>query len=76
MGLHTNLEGKEQYCVKISNRFAALENLNTEVDINRTWEPIRETINISAKENLGYYELKKLEGCSKLLDQRKHAKLQ
>jgi hypothetical protein len=28
------LEGKEQYRVEISNRFAALENLDTEVDIN------------------------------------------
>jgi hypothetical protein len=30
--------GKEQYRVEISNRFAALENLSTEVDINRAWE--------------------------------------
>jgi hypothetical protein len=28
-------EGKEQYHVKISNRFAALENLDIEEDINR-----------------------------------------
>jgi hypothetical protein len=35
------VEGKEQYCVEISNRFAALENLDTEVDINRAWETIR-----------------------------------
>jgi hypothetical protein len=28
------VEGKEQYCVEISNRFTALENLDTEVDIN------------------------------------------
>jgi hypothetical protein len=27
--------GKDQYRVEISNRFAALENLDTEVDINR-----------------------------------------
>jgi hypothetical protein len=46
------------------------------------WEnPIRENIKISAKVSLGYYELKKHkpwfdEGCSKLLDQRKQAKLQ
>jgi hypothetical protein len=44
-------------------------------------ETIRENIKISAKESLGYYELKKhkpcfYEGCSKLLDQRKQAKLQ
>jgi hypothetical protein len=29
------IEGKEQYHVQISNRFTALENLDTEVDINR-----------------------------------------
>jgi hypothetical protein len=51
------------------------------VDINRTWETIREKIRISAKESLGYYELKKHkpwfdEGCSKLLDQWKQAKQQ
>jgi hypothetical protein len=31
------IEGKEQYLVEISNRFAALENLNAEVDIKRAW---------------------------------------
>jgi hypothetical protein len=36
-----------------------LENLDTEVDVNRAWELLRENIKISAKENLGYYELKK-----------------
>jgi hypothetical protein len=28
------VEGKEQYRVQISNRFTALENLDTEVDVN------------------------------------------
>jgi hypothetical protein len=51
------------------------------VDINRAWQTIRENIKISAKESLGYYELKKHkpwfdEECSKLLDKRKQAKLQ
>jgi hypothetical protein len=32
------VEGKEQYRVEISNRFAALENLDTEVDVNKAWE--------------------------------------
>jgi hypothetical protein len=41
------VEGKEQYHVEISNRFAALENFDTEVDINRAWETIRENIKIS-----------------------------
>jgi hypothetical protein len=29
------------------------------VEINSAWETIRENINISAKESLGYFELKK-----------------
>jgi hypothetical protein len=58
-----------------------LESLNAEVDINRTWETIRENIKISVKESLDYYELKKHEPwfdekCSKVLDQRKQANLQ
>jgi hypothetical protein len=58
-----------------------LENLDTEVDVNRAWETIRENIKIPAKESLDYYELKKHnpwfdEGCTKLLIQRKQAKLQ
>ncbi|PNF36913.1 hypothetical protein B7P43_G08389 [Cryptotermes secundus] len=74
-------EGKEQYCVEISNRFTALENLTTEVDVNKALEIIRENIKMSAKESPDYYEPKKQkplfdEGCSKLLDQRKQAKLQ
>jgi hypothetical protein len=36
------VEGKEQYWVETWNMFASLENLDTEVDINRTWETIRE----------------------------------
>jgi iron only hydrogenase large subunit-like protein len=51
------------------------------LEINNAWETIRENITISAKESLGYFELKKQkpwfdEGCSHLLDQRKQAKLQ
>jgi hypothetical protein len=45
---------KEQYRVEISNRFAALEELDTEMDINRAWETIRGSTKISAKESLGY----------------------
>jgi hypothetical protein len=36
-----------------------LENLDIEVDISRAWKTVRENIKISAKESLGYYELKK-----------------
>jgi hypothetical protein len=34
------VEGKEQYRVGITNRFAASENLDAEVDINRAWETV------------------------------------
>jgi hypothetical protein len=59
-----------------------VEDLDAEVEINSAWETIRENIKISAKKkSLGYFELKKHkswfdEGCSKLLDQGKQAKLQ
>jgi hypothetical protein len=58
-----------------------LEDLDAEVEINSDWETITENINISAKESLGYFELKKHkpwfdEGCTKLLDRRKQAKWQ
>jgi hypothetical protein len=50
--------------------FIALGNLDTEVDINRAWETITENIKVSARDSLGYHELKKHkpwfdEGCSK-----------
>jgi hypothetical protein len=69
-------EAKEKYRVEVSNRFAALEDLDADIEINSAWETIRENINISAKESLGYYELKTHrpwfhEDCSKLLDQKK-----
>jgi hypothetical protein len=72
--------GKGQYRVEISNRFSALENLDDDGDIKRAWETIREDIRIPAKESLDYYELKKHklwfdEGCSKLVHQRKEAKV-
>jgi hypothetical protein len=65
------IESKEQYNVENSGRFAALENLDNDVDIDRAWETIRENVRISTKESLGYYELKKHkpwfdEGCWKL----------
>jgi hypothetical protein len=47
------VKGKEQCRVEISKRFAALENLDTEVDVNRAWVTIGETIKTSAKESLG-----------------------
>jgi hypothetical protein len=58
-----------------------LEDLNTAVEINTIWETIRKNIKMSTKESLGYYQIKQNkpwfdEVCSKLLDQRKQAKLQ
>jgi hypothetical protein len=72
---------KEKYQVEISNRFAALESLDKNFDINNAWESISENIKTSAKENLGYQKLKhnKLwfdDECSKLTDQLKQDKLQ
>jgi hypothetical protein len=57
-----------------------LEDFDAEVEVNSAWKTIRENNKISAKESLGYFELKKHkpwfdEGCSKLFDQRKQAKL-
>jgi RNAse (barnase) inhibitor barstar len=53
------IEGKEQYHVDVSNRFTALEDLDTEVKIDSAWETMRENIKISVKVSLGYFELKK-----------------
>jgi hypothetical protein len=72
------MEDKEKYH-EVSNGFAALEDLDAEVEINSASET-RENIKISVKENLGYYELKNHKPwfhkeCSKLSNQRKQAKL-
>ena len=66
--------------VEITNRFAALENLSDDDDVDRTWENIRQNIQTSAKESLVLQELKqnKLwfdEECVGFLDQRKRAKM-
>jgi hypothetical protein len=67
-----NVEVKEQYQIKTSNRFAALKHLNNNTDINRACT--------SAKDSLGYeltqYKPWFHEECSKLLDRKKKAKLQ
>jgi hypothetical protein len=47
------VEGNEQYCAEVSNRFAALEDLDTEVEINSVWETITKNTKISAKEIKG-----------------------
>jgi hypothetical protein len=67
------------------NRVAALQNLDDDDDddddISRVCESICENIKASAIESLGYYVLKQHkpwfgEKCSKLLDQRRLAKVQ
>jgi hypothetical protein len=69
------VEGEDKYRAEVSNRFAALEDLDAEVEINSAWETIRENIKISTKESrlLRTEEAKKQydEGCSKLLDKNK-----
>jgi hypothetical protein len=67
--------------IKISDRFAALENLNYSKDINRAWESIKENIKTLAKESLDLYELKQHkplfdEECSRFSDQRKQVKME
>jgi len=46
------LEVRKKYQIKISNRFAALENLSDSKDINRTWENIKENVRTTANESL------------------------
>jgi len=74
-------EVREQYQIEITNRFAALENVNDDEDINRTWENIKENIQTSAEESLGLHKLKQNkpwfdEECLGFLAQRKRAKMQ
>jgi hypothetical protein len=49
----------EQYNLKKLNEEVGKEQFCVEVEINSAWETIRENIKISAKERLGYFELKK-----------------
>ena len=39
-----DLEVRKEYQIDITNRFATLENLNEDEDVNRTWENIKENI--------------------------------
>ena len=50
------LEVKQKYQIELTNRFAALENLDVDKDVNRAWENIKENIKTSAKESLGLHE--------------------
>ena len=44
------LQVMEQYQIEITNRFAALEDLEVDEGVNRAWENIKENIKTSAKE--------------------------
>jgi len=39
----------KQYQIKLSHRFADLENLNDSVDMSRAWENIKDNTKISAE---------------------------
>ena len=74
-------EFKKKYQIEITNRFAALENLNVDEDVNRAWENIKENIKTSAKDSLGLHELKQHKPwfdkeCVGFLDHSKQAKMQ
>jgi hypothetical protein len=43
------VESKVKYHVKVSDRFAALEDLDAEVEISTVWETLRGNIKISGK---------------------------
>ena len=53
-----DLEVRKQYQIENINRFAALENVCEDEDINRGWENIKENIKTSATESLGMHEMK------------------
>ena len=74
-------EVREQYQIVIRKRFAALEKLSDDEDVDITWGNIKENIKTSAKESLGLRELKQNkpwfdEECLGFLDHRKRAKMQ
>jgi len=76
-----DLEVRKQYQIEITNRFAALENISEDEDINRAWESIKENIKTSATQSLVMHEMKQhkpwfYEECFGILDQRKQAKIQ
>ena len=81
LGKLNELEVRKQYQIEITNKFAALENLSDNKDINRAWENIKENIKTSAKESLGLYKVKQHkpwfdEECLGFLDQMKQVKMQ
>jgi len=77
-----NEMGVKKKCqIEITNRFAALENLNGDENNHRAWENIKENIKTSAKDSLGLHEWKQHKPwfdieCVDFLDQRKQTKMQ
>ena len=47
-----DLEVRKRYQIKITNRFAALENISDGKDVNRAWRNVGENIKTSAIESL------------------------
>jgi hypothetical protein len=45
------VENEEQYLTEVSNRFAALEDLDAEMEISSAWETIREYKNFTQRES-------------------------
>ena len=58
MAFYSVWNGKKRYQIDITNKFAALENLNDSEGVNSVWENIKENIKTSAKDSLGLHELK------------------
>jgi hypothetical protein len=54
----SGLQFRKQNQLKISNKSAALENLNISDGINRAWDNIKDNIKISDQESLGVNERK------------------
>ena len=57
------LEVRKQYQIEITKKYAALENLGDDKDINRIWDNTKENIKTSAKEGVGLHELKQHKAC-------------
>jgi hypothetical protein len=81
LGKLNNLEAKKQYQIEITNRFAALEHLDNDGDINRARENVKESIQTSARNSLRLHESKQHkpwfdEKCLGFLDRRKQPKMQ
>jgi hypothetical protein len=75
------MEVRKQYQIKISNRFAALDDLNDCENINRTCKNMQGNIKISAQGSLGLYEMMQDkswfdEERSQFCSQRKQVKMQ